>query len=67
MDIRHRTPLPSLIVTMGDGRGLIRGDLMMLGIGGIAYYVHIYWSKWYTPLVLTSFPPKLRSARLKSV
>ena len=36
--IRHRTPLPSVIVTI-DGRGLVRDDLVVLGIGGNAYYV----------------------------
>ena len=38
MDIRHRSPLPSLIVIM-YGRRLVRDDLLVLGIEENAYYV----------------------------
>ena len=38
MDIRHRTPLPSVMIIVYDRR-LVRDDLVVLGIGGNAYYV----------------------------
>ena len=38
MDIRHRTPFPSVMIPI-YGRGLVCDDLVVLGIGGNAYYV----------------------------
>ena len=54
------------------GKRLVRSDLVVLGIGGNAYYVlligctHLLM-QMNTPLVLTSPPSKLRSALLKRV
>ena len=36
--IRHRTPQPSVMVTI-YGRGLVHDDLVVLGIRGNGYYV----------------------------
>ena len=69
--IWHRTPLPSVMVTI-YGRWLERDDLAVLGFGGNANCVPLIISAHIlmqinTPLVLTSPPSKLRSAHIRRV